>query len=159
MLTLAAGSGNAIGVALALIFVLGVGAQWFAWKIRVPSILLLLLIGILAGPVARAVLAGTAFEQFALDPDSLFNSDVLLAGVGIAVGLILYEGGLTLNFKELKSTWKPVTLLVTTGALITWIVAGISAYYICDRGPAGGDPDRHRSDGCWPATQSHPPLG
>lgn len=130
MLTLAASAGNTIGIALALIFVLGVGAQWLAWKIRVPSILLLLLIGILAGPVARTVLENTALAGLALDPNSLFSSDVLLAAVGIAVGLILYEGGLTLNFKELRSTWKPVTLLVSVGALVTWVVAGISAYYI-----------------------------
>lgn len=132
MLTLAASSGHAVGIALALIFVLGVGAQWFAWKIRVPSILLLLLIGILAGPVARTVLKDTAFYDFALNPNALFSSDVLLAAVGIAVGLILYEGGLTLNFKELRSTWKPVTLLVSVGAMVTWVVAGFSAYYIFD---------------------------
>lgn len=132
MLTLAASSGHAVGIALAMIFVLGVGAQWLAWKIRVPSILLLLLIGILAGPVARSVLEGTSLAQFALDPNNLFNSDVLLAAVGIAVSLILFEGGLTLNFKELRSTWKPVTLLVSTGALVTWVIAGVSAYYIFD---------------------------
>tara|TARA_E500000318_G_scaffold14854_8_gene15244 strand:- start:91979 stop:93925 length:1947 start_codon:yes stop_codon:yes gene_type:complete len=132
MLTLAASNGHAVGIALALIFVLGVGAQWLAWKIRVPSILLLLLIGILAGPVARSVLKDTAFLNLALDPNELFGSDVLLAAVGIAVSLILYEGGLTLNFKELRSTWKPVTLLVSVGAIVTWIVAGLSAYYIFD---------------------------
>jgi NhaP-type Na+/H+ or K+/H+ antiporter len=132
MPTLAASTGSTIGIALALIFVLGVGAQWLAWKIRVPSILLLLLIGILAGPVARTLLKDTAFYDLALNPNELFGTDVLLAAVGIAVGLILYEGGLTLNFKELRSTWKPVTLLVSVGAFVTWIVAGFSAYYIFD---------------------------
>ncbi len=133
MHTLAASNtGQIVGIALALIFVLGVGAQWLAWKIKVPSILLLLLAGILTGPVARSVLAGTVLEPYALNPDALFNNDVLLAAVGIAVSLILYEGGLTLNFKELRSTWKPVTLLVTIGALVTWVIAGLSAYFIFD---------------------------
>ncbi len=125
MLTLAA-TDSYVSIALAMIIVLGVGAQWLAWKIRIPSILLLLIFGILAGPVMRSIFEGS---PFAIDPDSLFDKDILLSLVGIAVGLILYEGGLTLNFKELRSTWKPVTLLVTTGALVTWIIAGISAYY------------------------------
>ncbi len=122
-----AASDSTVGIALAMIFVLGVGAQWIAWKIRIPSILLLLIFGILAGPVMRSVFEGS---PFAIDPDQLFNQDMLLSMVGVAVGLILYEGGLTLNFKELQSTWKPVTLLVTTGALVTWIIAGLSAYYL-----------------------------
>jgi NhaP-type Na+/H+ or K+/H+ antiporter len=126
MLTLAATESMA-GIALAMIFVLGVGAQWLAWKIKIPSILLLLIFGILAGPVMRSVFSDS---PFAINPDELFPPDMMLAAVGIAVGLILYEGGLTLNFKELKNTWKPVTLLVTTGALVTWIIAGISAYYL-----------------------------
>ncbi len=129
MITLAASTGHTIGISLALIFVLGVGSQWLAWKIRVPSILLLLISGILAGPVMRSVFPESIF---AIDPDALFNNDMLLSAVGIAVGLILYEGGLTLNFKELHSTWKPVTLLVTVGALVTWIVAATSAYFIFD---------------------------
>ncbi|MBL4698928.1 MAG: sodium:proton antiporter [Phycisphaerales bacterium] len=126
MLVLAA-TDSFVGIALSMIIVLGVGAQWLAWKIRIPSILLLLIFGILAGPVMRSLFADT---PFALDPNELFNNDMLLSSVGIAVGLILYEGGLTLNFKEIKSNWKPVTLLVTTGALVTWIIAGVSAYYL-----------------------------
>ncbi|MDF1808840.1 MAG: sodium:proton antiporter [Phycisphaerales bacterium] len=128
MLTLAS-TDSMMGIALAMIIILGVGAQWLAWKIKIPSILLLLIFGILAGPVMRSVFD---HSPFAIDPDELFNRDMLLAAVGIAVGLILYEGGLTLNFKELQTTWKPVTLLVTTGALVTWIIAGISAYYLFD---------------------------
>ncbi len=127
LLTLAAAQGSNTGITIGVIIVLGVGAQWLAWRMRVPSILLLLVFGILAGPVMRWL-----FPQspLAVDPEVLFDSDLLLAFVGVAVGLILYEGGLTLNFRELTNTWKPVTLLVTTGALITWIIASVSAKLI-----------------------------
>jgi len=124
---LLASTDSFVSVSLAMIIVLGVGAQWLAWRIRIPSILLLLVFGILAGPVMRSIFTDTPFS---INPDELFDKEVLLSLVGIAVGLILYEGGLTLNFKELKSTWRPVTLLVTTGALVTWIIAGMSAYYL-----------------------------
>ena len=38
-------------LAIAAIVALGVGAQWIAWRIRLPAILPLLTIGILVGPV------------------------------------------------------------------------------------------------------------
>ena len=37
---------------LAAVLVLGVGAQWLAWRLKLPSILPLLILGILAGPVS-----------------------------------------------------------------------------------------------------------
>lgn len=127
LLTLGAGGGSNVGIAIGMIVVLGVGAQWLAWRLRVPSILLLLIFGIIAGPVMRSIFPNS---PLAIDPNTLLHSDLLLAGVGVAVGLILYEGGLTLNFRELGSSWKPVTLLVTTGAITTWIVAGVAAKMI-----------------------------
>lgn len=128
MLTLAAGGGGAVPIALGLLVILGVGAQWLAWRLRVPSILLLLLFGIIAGPVMRSVLSPG--HPLSIDPDSIFGPDLLLSLVGVSVGLILYEGGLTLNFRELRKTWRPVTMMVTTGALITWIVAGFAAKWV-----------------------------
>ncbi len=127
LLTLGAGQGSNVGITIGMIVVLGVGAQWLAWRLRVPSILLLLVFGIIAGPVMRSLMPGSAL---AIDPDVLFDSDLLLAFVGVAVGLILYEGGLTLNFREIKDSWKPVSLLVTIGAVVTWILAGVSAKMI-----------------------------
>jgi len=127
LITMATGGGT-IPVAIGLLVLLGVGAQWIAWRLRVPSILLLLLFGIIAGPVMRAVLGEG--HPLAIDPDSIFGADLLLALVGVSVGLILYEGGLTLNFHELRKTWRPVTMLVTVGALITWFIGGLSAGWI-----------------------------
>ena len=47
------------------VIVLATGAQWLAWRFRVPSILLLLLIGFVAGPVTRVLDPGSgiAVEQ------------------------------------------------------------------------------------------------
>ena len=76
-------------IKLAAIVVVGVGAQWLAWRFRIPSILLLLLAGIFIGPITEFV-----------DPDELLG-ELLIPIVLLSVGLILFEGGLTLRFADL----------------------------------------------------------
>ncbi len=126
-ITLAAGGGGA-ALSIALILVVGVLAQWVSWRARLPSILLLLLAGLVAGPVMRMWVPGS---PLAIDPDSLFG-DLLMPLVGISVGLILYEGGLTLSFKEIRTVRRTVVLLVSAGALVTWAIAGLSASLLLD---------------------------
>ncbi|MBN2329194.1 MAG: sodium:proton antiporter [Candidatus Omnitrophica bacterium] len=103
---------------LASILVLGIGAQWLAWHFRLPSILLLLIAGFAAGPA-------TGF----LDPDHLFG-DLLLPIVSCSVGIILFEGGLTLRYSELKEIGPVVRNLISIGALATWLAGGIFAYLL-----------------------------
>ncbi len=103
---------------LAGVLVLGVTAQWLAWRLGLPSILLLLTFGLVAGPV-----------RLWLRPNALFG-DLLLPAVSLAVALILYEGGLTLRLSELSKVGAVVRNLVTIGALVTWLVATCSGYLI-----------------------------
>lgn len=103
---------------LAGILFLGIGAQWLAWRLRLPSILLLLLFGFLAGPI-------TGFIQ----PDNLFG-DLLFPLVSISVAVILFEGGLTLRLSELPNAGRAIFRLISVGALITWSVTAVSAHYI-----------------------------
>jgi NhaP-type Na+/H+ or K+/H+ antiporter len=112
-------------VAIAVIIVLGVSAQWLAWRIRVPSILLLLTAGILAGPVASMVRGGDPI----LDPDGLLG-ELLLPLVSISVGIILFEGGLTLNFRDITGVRSVVWRLVSLGALVSGVLAAIGARLI-----------------------------
>lgn len=126
-LTLAAGGGSSVAIALTAIMLLGIGAQWVAWRLRIPSILLLLIFGLFAGPVLRQT---SLIPGFAIDPDQIFGADLLFALVGVSVGMILYEGGLTLKAREIRSAWKPVAMLVTVGAFVTWMVALVSAKWI-----------------------------
>ncbi|MBK7405649.1 MAG: cation:proton antiporter [Phycisphaerales bacterium] len=113
-------------VSLALIIVLGVGAPWLAWRLKVPSILLLLLAGIAIGPVWAFVFPK---QGPLLDPDSLLG-DLLLPLVSLSVGLILYEGGLTLNLREISGVRDVIQRLVTVGALVTWVLASAAAKFL-----------------------------
>ena len=105
-------------IRLASIIILGIGAQWLAWRLKFPSIIFLLLFGFIAGPV-------TGFLQ----PDRLLG-DLLLPIVSISVSIILFEGGLTLQVKELRRIGTVVLSLISVGVIITWSLAALSAYYV-----------------------------
>ncbi len=113
-------------IGLAGILTLGVLAQWLAWRFVLPSILLLLLFGFLAGPVLGL-----------MQPDAILG-DILFPIVSVSVAIILFEGGLTLRFSELKEIGKVVRNLVTIGALVTWVGASIAGEFLfgLDRGIA-----------------------
>lgn len=109
-------------LSLVLILVLGVGATWLAWKLDLPSILLLLIAGFLAGPVAGWI-----------DPDALFG-ELLLPFVSFSVAIILFEGGLSLRAIELEEIGGVVRNLVTVGVVATWAVTTAAAYLILGLG-------------------------
>ncbi|MEM9167400.1 MAG: cation:proton antiporter, partial [Planctomycetota bacterium] len=60
--------------------------------------------------------------------------DLLNPLVALSVGLILYEGGLTLRFRELRRGAKVVRNLVSIGAVVTWVLGSLGAYFILGLG-------------------------
>ena len=100
------------------VLAMGFACQWIAWRVRLPSILFLLLAGVVAGPTFGW-----------LEPDALFG-DLLEPFVSLAVAVILYEGSLTLKLSEIRGHGAVVRNLVTVGVATTWIVATLSAYYL-----------------------------
>ncbi|MCK4738537.1 MAG: cation:proton antiporter [Deltaproteobacteria bacterium] len=105
-------------IGIASVFVIGVGAQWISWRLKVPSILLLLLSGFLAGPVFGVV-----------NPDLLLGN-LLLPIVSLSVAVILFEGGLSLRISELKGFGGVVRNLVTIGVIVMWAISTAGAYFI-----------------------------
>ncbi|RNF40091.1 cation:proton antiporter [Planococcus salinus] len=101
-----------------LIIFLGVFSQWVAWKFQLPAIVLMSIAGLLVGPVFGIT---TPQENFG----DLFNPLISLA-----VAIILFEGSLNLNFKEVRGFGKPVYRIVTFGALIAWIGGSLAAHYV-----------------------------
>ena len=95
----------ALTVAIAL--VAGVLTQAVARHIRLPGIVLLMGAGVLLGPDLLGI----------VQPDSLHGALTIL--VGMAVAVILFEGGMSLNLRQLRRQSRPIQLLLTVGALIT----------------------------------------
>ena len=120
MLSLIAASESAVGPTLAIIVGVGMAAQWVAWRTQIPSIILLLVSGLLLGPVFGVV-----------KPDE-FLGGTLFPIVSLSVALILFEGGLDLPPRELRSTGTVVRRLITLGAIITFLVAAWGAEQLFD---------------------------
>ena len=105
---------------LTLILVLGTLAQWIAWRFKLPSILLLLCFGFLAGPIANWI-----------NPQFLLG-DLLQPFVSLAVAVVLFEGGLSLDLREWRGSGPIILRFITIGALVGWLVVAYFAYFCTD---------------------------
>jgi len=118
---------------LAGIIILGILAQWVAWRFKIPAILPLILIGLLVGPIAAEFLTddGSKYiEPIWNGKKGLFPGEGLYYFVSLAISIILFEGGLTLKRNEIKNVGPVITKLITLGSAVTFFGAGILAHYI-----------------------------
>ncbi len=116
---------------LAGIIILGIMAQWLAWKLKIPAILPLILIGLFVGPISTLISedGNKWIEPVWNGETGLFPGERLFGFVSLAISLILFEGGLTLKKEEIKSVGPVIYRLITLGSFITLIFAGITAHY------------------------------
>ncbi len=119
-------------VELAGIIILGILAQWVAWKFKIPAILPLILIGLFVGPISTLFSEdGTQWIQpIYSDGKGLFPGENLFYFVSLAIGIILFEGGLTLRRGEISKVGPVIVKLISLGSIITFFGAGVAAYYV-----------------------------
>lgn len=101
-----------------LIGFLGIGSQWISWRYRLPAIVVMSVAGLLIGPLFGIM---NPAEDFGTLYDPI---------IAVAVAIILFEGSLSLNFKELRGLGRPVFRISTVGAFIAWILGSLTAHYI-----------------------------
>ncbi len=107
---------------IAGILVLGICCQWFAWRFKIPAILPLLATGFLVGPILGL-----------LHPRE-FLGELFFPVISLAVAVILFEGALTLKWREVHHLVGVVRNLITVGALVTWIGSALAARLILGMG-------------------------
>lgn len=108
--------------AFALVGVAGVGAQWLAWKFRLPAIVLMLAAGLILGPITGIFVPGR-------DIGALVGPMIALA-----VAVILTEGGLTLSLSKLADARPGVRRLVYIGAPLGWALSSLALVGIAGLG-------------------------
>ncbi|OGS69556.1 MAG: cell shape-determining protein [Flavobacteria bacterium RIFCSPLOWO2_12_FULL_35_11] len=119
-------------IELAGIIVFGTIAQWVAWKLKLPAILPLILIGLLVGPISTLISADSTkwLEPVWNGTEGLFPGERLFNFVSLAISIILFEGGLTLKKEEILNVGPAILKLITLGSLVTFFGAGFAAHYI-----------------------------
>ncbi|MFV0411051.1 MAG: cation:proton antiporter [Paracoccus sp. (in: a-proteobacteria)] len=105
--------------AFALVGIAGVGAQWLAWRFRLPGIVMLLTAGLILGPLTGIFVPSRDLGELT-EPM-----------ISLAVAVILFEGGLTLNFKKLSDAAPGMRRLVVVGAPVGWFLSALALTYIC----------------------------
>lgn len=105
-------------MAFMLIGLIGIGAQWLAWRLRIPAIILLIAGGLAVGP-------GLGWLRPSAD-----LGDLLQPVIALAVAVILFEGGLNLRWHEYKETGVNVNRLISVGMPLTWLLGSLAAHYL-----------------------------
>lgn len=109
---------NSLLMDLMFVVLIGVGSQWVAWRTRMPAIVVMAIAGLLVGPIFGWI-----------NPQQSMG-DLYGPIITFAVAIILFEGSLNLDFKEIKGFGRPVARIVTIGAFIAWIAGSLAAHYI-----------------------------
>ena len=119
-------------IELAGIIILGILAQWFAWRFKIPAILPLILIGLLVGPIASLYTedGSKLIEPIWNGETGLFPGESLFYFVSLAIGIILFEGGLTLRRGEILNVGPVIVKLITVAVVVTFVGAGMAAHWI-----------------------------
>ena len=108
--------------AVLCIAVAGVGAQWVAWRLKLPAIVLLFAVGLVVGP-----------GLLILEPATTFGAG-LQPLVGLAVAIVVFEGGLALDMRELRAAGEGVARLTMVALPISFVLASAAAHLVAGMG-------------------------
>jgi len=114
------GATTELVVLVATIVGLGVVAQFVGDWLRIPSVLFLILAGILVGPEGLGVISAGMFGG---------ADGALPAIVGISVAIIVFEGAFHLHVDRLREAPRETLRLVTVGAAISLFGTAVAVRY------------------------------
>jgi len=100
--------------------IIGIFSHILGRMLKVPSIVFLLFAGVILGPEVTGIIQASSF------------GDGIELLVSFSVAIIVFDGGLDIDIRQIRKIQKSILSLVTTGVLITALLASTAAYYILD---------------------------
>ncbi len=100
------------------ILILGIGAQLVSWRLRVPSVLFLILIGLAIGDSGLGLVTMETF------------GDGLQTVVGVSVAVIVFDGAFALRAERIRSASQATLRLVVIGAAITLVGTAVAVRFL-----------------------------
>lgn len=100
-----------------IILCAGLASQLLAWHLRLPAIVVLIISGLLLGPVSGIIELGLSQTE-------------LTELIGLGVAIILFEGGMDLKLGELRRVGYGVGRLIIIGPPLAWIFGALAAHYV-----------------------------
>lgn len=109
-----------ISILIGLLSSLGAGtaAQWVAWRMRVPAIVLLFALGLILGPGLHVIHPSASLGW------------IFRPMVSLAVAIVVFEGGLLLDFRQLREAGEGVIRLTMLALPINWVLGLLAAHYV-----------------------------
>jgi NhaP-type Na+/H+ or K+/H+ antiporter len=101
---------------ITLVIAVSVLCQWVAWRVGLPSILLLLVVGFGLGQAVRA--------------EDVLGHELLFDAVRLTVGIILFEGSMSLRIKQLRGLGRPVRRLCSLTVLLSGTMITATAWLL-----------------------------
>lgn len=105
-------------IGFSILVCVGALSQVFAWRFNVPAILVMTAVGILLGPIFGV-----------LDPITILG-DLYQPLIAIAVAVILFEGSLGLEFREIADVRRAILRLITIGVGVSFLLTSIILLYV-----------------------------
>lgn len=103
---------------LLMTFGAGMAAQWVAWRAKLPAIVLLFALGLLFGP-------GLGW----LHPSQTLG-DLFRPLVSLLVAVVVFEGGMALDMRQLREAGEGVARLTMLALPINWLLGTVAAHYV-----------------------------
>lgn len=106
--------------AFVVVLVIGIFSHMLGKMLKIPSIVFLLTAGVILGPEVTGIIQAESFGG---------GIELL---VSFSVAIIVFDGGLDIDIRQIRKFHKGIINLVTTGVLITTLLTSAAAYYILD---------------------------